>query len=76
MLFGVASFRARVFPRTISAGIVVGGLAGWSALLSPFGIPLGLALASLGGWMTLVTRSAPLGPWTPRRQRPGLQAQG
>jgi hypothetical protein len=51
ILFGVASLRARVFPRAISAAIVIGGLAGWWALLSPFGIPLGLAMASLGVWM-------------------------
>ena len=56
ILFGIASLRARVFPRAISAAIVVGGLAGWSALLSPFGIPLGLAMASLGVWMM---RTAP-----------------
>lgn len=51
MLFGLASLRARVFPRPISAALVIGGLAGWSALLSPFGIPLGLAMGSLGVWM-------------------------
>jgi hypothetical protein len=64
MLFGIASFRARVFPRAISAGIVIGGLAGWSALLSPFGIPLGVALASLGAWMTRAVRHDSLGPTT------------
>jgi hypothetical protein len=64
MLFGIASFRARVFPRAISAGIVIGGLAGWSALLSPFGIPLGVALASLGAWMTRAVRIDSIGPTT------------
>ena len=51
ILFGIASLRARVFPRAISAAIVIGGVAGWAALLAPFGIPLGLAMASLGVWM-------------------------
>ena len=50
-LFGLASFRAGVFPRAISAGIVVGGLLGFQALLPPFGVPLGLALAVLGVWL-------------------------
>jgi len=50
-LFGIASYRARVFPRTISAAIVVGGLIGFSALLAPMGVPIGLAVASLGIWM-------------------------
>ncbi len=51
ILYGVANFRARVFPRFISVAIVIGGAAGYSALLSPFGVPLGLATAALGIWM-------------------------
>jgi hypothetical protein len=51
-LFGLASLRAGVFPRVISAMIVVGGVCGFSALLAPFGIPLGLATMALGVWMT------------------------
>lgn len=51
VLFGIASLRARVFPRVIAGAIVIGGVAGWSALLSPYGIPLGLALVALGVWM-------------------------
>ena len=50
-LFGIACFRARVFPTAISAAIVIGGVVGFNSLLSPYGIPLGLALASLGVWM-------------------------
>ena len=76
MLFGVASLRAKVFPRAISAAIVVGGLAGWSALLSPFGIPLGLALASLGVWMTLAARNDLLRPVTERGEGHGLEVHG
>jgi hypothetical protein len=51
-MFGIASFRARVFPRAISVALAIGGLIGFSALLAPFGIPLGIAVASLGAWMT------------------------
>jgi hypothetical protein len=50
-LFGIASFRARVFPLAISAAIVVGGVVGYNALLSPWAVPLGLAVAALGVWM-------------------------
>jgi hypothetical protein len=51
ILFGIASFRARVFPSAICIAIVVGGAIGFMALLAPFGIPLGLAVAWLGLWM-------------------------
>jgi hypothetical protein len=57
-LFGIASFRARVFPKAISVAIVVGGLIGFYALLSPYGVPLGVAIATLGVWM-MRTRNAP-----------------
>lgn len=64
-LFGVASFRARVFPRSISIALVIGGLVGFSALLAPFGIPLGLAVGALGLWMT-----ANRGDRHPKARRP------
>jgi len=60
-LFGVASLRAAVFPKAVSAAIIVGGVAGYSALLAPFGIPLGLAMMWLGGWMVRARRRAPAG---------------
>jgi hypothetical protein len=50
-LFGIASLRARAFPKAISAAIVVSGLLGFQALLAPFGIPIALAITSLGVWM-------------------------
>ncbi len=50
-LFGIASFRARVFPAAICIAIIIGGLIGFRALLSPTGIPIGLAVAALGVWM-------------------------
>ncbi len=60
VLYGVATFRARVFPRGISAAIVIGGVVGFSALLSPFGIPLALAVGTLGVWMIRSQRSGSL----------------
>ncbi len=54
--FGVASYRAKVFPKTISIALVVGGVVGFQALLAPWAIPLGLAVAALGVWMIRTTR--------------------
>ena len=51
VLFGLASLRARVFPRLISLAIVVAGIIGFLAARPPYGVPLGLALLSLGIWM-------------------------
>jgi hypothetical protein len=58
LLFGIASFRARVFPTAICVVIAIGGVIGFRALLSPTGIPLGLAVAWLGVWMMRTTRAA------------------
>jgi hypothetical protein len=51
LLYGISSFRARVFPRAIALAIAVGGVLGFNALLSPWAVPLGLAVAALGVWM-------------------------
>jgi hypothetical protein len=48
VLFGVASFRARVFPVAISLAIVVSALIAWPSALPPYGVPFGLTIASLG----------------------------
>jgi hypothetical protein len=64
VLFGLASLRARVFPRLISLAIVAGGLIGFLAARPPYGVALGLALLSLGIWMVR-TRSAAAAPSQP-----------
>ncbi len=51
LLFGIANFRARVFPTAICVAIAIGGVIGFRALLSPTAIPLALAVAWLGVWM-------------------------
>ncbi len=56
VLYGISSFRARVFPRWIAVAIVVGGVLGFNALLSPWVVPLGLAVAALGVWMIRAQR--------------------
>lgn len=48
VLFGIASYRARVFPRRAAILMVVGGVAGILALSPPFQIPLALAVAWMG----------------------------
>lgn len=57
-LFGLASLRARVFPRLISLAIVAGGIIGFLAARPPYGVALGLALLSLGIWMVRTRRAA------------------
>jgi hypothetical protein len=47
VIFGIASYRARVFPRRAAILMVVGGVVGILALSTPFQIPLALAV----GWM-------------------------
>jgi hypothetical protein len=58
VLFGLASLRARVFPRLISLAIVAGGAIGFLAARPPYGVALGLALLSLGIWMVRTGRAA------------------
>jgi hypothetical protein len=51
VLYGIASWRGRVFPRTLSASLVIGGVLAFNALLAPFGIALGLAVGAAGVWL-------------------------
>lgn len=55
VLFGLASLRARIFPRPVSIAIVVGGVVGFQAALPPFAIPLAIAIGALGSWMIWTT---------------------
>jgi hypothetical protein len=50
LLFGIASFRAGVYPRILCVAIMIGGLISFGAGLPPYGIPLGLAVAAVGVW--------------------------
>jgi hypothetical protein len=51
ILFGLASLRARVFPRALSVAVVIGGLIGFQAAMPPWGVALGLAVAAVGVWL-------------------------
>lgn len=55
MVFGVAGWRAPMFPVWLGAAFVVAGVVGYNAGLPPYGIPIGLAMAAPGWW---ITRSA------------------
>lgn len=72
ILFGVAGFRARVFPRAVSGAMVIGGALGFQALLSPWGVPLGLAVGALGIWMIRAKEGAAVSP----RSASGRSAPG
>jgi hypothetical protein len=50
-LYGIAGYRARVFPRALCVAIVIGGLLAFNALLAPFGVALGLAIGAVGVWL-------------------------
>jgi hypothetical protein len=58
VLYGLASFRARVLPVGISILVVLAGVAGYQAGLPPYGVPIGLAFAVLGGWLIREGRNA------------------
>jgi hypothetical protein len=51
LIFGLASFRAGVFPRRAAVLMTVGGFAGILALIAPFQIPLALAVGWMGSWL-------------------------
>ncbi|HET9755181.1 MAG TPA: hypothetical protein VFP66_01660 [Candidatus Limnocylindrales bacterium] len=51
VLFGIATYRARVFPRGAAILMVIGGIVGILALSAPFQIPLALAVGWMGSWL-------------------------
>ncbi len=51
IMFGLASFRARVIPRALSITVAIGGLIGFKAATAPWGVALGLAVAAVGVWL-------------------------
>ena len=57
IVFGIAGWRARMFPAWLGAAFVVAGILGYNAGLPPYGIPIGLAMAALGWWITRSARS-------------------
>jgi hypothetical protein len=58
-LFGLASWRARILPRALSAALAVGGLIGFQAAMPPWGVALGLAVAATGIWWIRQDQTVP-----------------
>jgi hypothetical protein len=46
-LFGIATYRARIYPRAAAILLIVGGVVGILALSTPYQVPLAVAI----GWM-------------------------
>jgi hypothetical protein len=51
LIFGISSYRARIFPRGASILMMLGGLVGAGTLLIGFQIPLALAVGWIGLWL-------------------------
>ena len=51
VLFGIASFRAQVFPRWASIVLIVGGVLGFQAGSPPFLVVLALGVGWMGFWL-------------------------
>jgi hypothetical protein len=62
LLFGLAGYRARLFPTPICLAIAVGGLIGFQALLAPWAVPLALAVGALGIWLLRTGAAARIRP--------------
>ena len=56
IIFGIATFRANVYPRPAAVLLVIGGMVGILALQTPYQVPLAIAV----GWIGYsLTRSQP-----------------
>jgi len=58
IMFGLASFRSRIFPRALSLAVAIGGLVGFKAATAPWGVALGLAITAVGVWLIRQDRTA------------------
>jgi hypothetical protein len=47
-VFGIATFRARVFPRPAAVLLIIGGMVGILALTTPYQVPLAIAVGWIG----------------------------
>ncbi len=69
VLFGVASVRARVFPRDAAILVIVGGMIGVLIAVVPgAGVPLAVAVAWMGMWLLQSERGGQVELLAPRRR--------
>jgi hypothetical protein len=69
VLFGLASVRARVFPRDAAILLIVGGVIGLLIAVVPgAGVPLALAVAWMGTWLLRSDRGGQVELLAPRRR--------
>jgi len=73
IMFGLASFRARIIPRALSIAVAIGGLIGFKAATAPWGVVLGLAVAAMGVWL-IRHRQTDQGVQAPRVAEPVVAA--
>ncbi len=59
VIYGLASVRAGVFPRSAAVLMTIGGVAGILSLISPFQVPLALAVGWMGLWLVRSNRPEP-----------------
>lgn len=69
VLFGLASVRARVFPRDAALLLIIGGVIGlWIATVPGAGALLAVAVAWMGMWLLRSDRGGQAEPRPPRRR--------
>jgi hypothetical protein len=69
VLFGLASLRARVFPRDAAILLVIGGVIGVLIAVVPgAGVPLAVAVSWMGMWLLRSDRGGHVEPVAPRRR--------
>jgi hypothetical protein len=62
LLFAAVSFRAKVFPRLVCIGLMLGAVVGFFAALPPYGAALGVAVLWLGITVFRMRRPTPTSP--------------
>jgi hypothetical protein len=69
VLFGLASVRARVFPRDAAILLIIGGVIGlWIAIVPGAGAPLAVAVGWMGVWLLRSDRGGQAERRPPRRR--------
>jgi hypothetical protein len=62
VLFGIASLRARVFPRPAAVMLIIGGVVGYLAGFPPMQMPLAIVVGWIGYWLYKSDRTGSVRP--------------